>query len=173
MSYKNLKRAAVLSGAFVLAGCASTAEKLYDTAKGYTNQATSAINNQTFDKPTSIKFDDKTGLPSFVADSEGVGACLRSDELRSEVKHVIKTNQSEAALLVKHEQFKSATETCAQHTAYKLGEDFGCAIENGDVVVKATGTEPVAPKECSSENIFLRSTEIKKGAYLPGGKYNL
>lgn len=171
MTNTNIKAAALLVTALTASGCASV-NTAFDQATGLGNQAFSALNNQTFNKATSINYDNATGAPSFVADSKGVGACLRSDELRTEVQQKIKTKQSLPVLTYAHEQFKSATETCAQYTAFKLGENFGCSAVGGDVVVKATGTTPLAPRECSTDNIFLRLTEIKKGAYLPGGKYN-
>lgn len=171
MTKTNLKAAAVIATALAATGCASV-NTAFDQATGLGNQALSSFNNQTFDTATSIKYDNYTGKPSFVAESEGVGACLRSDELRTEVQQKIKTQQNLASLTVAHEKFKSETETCAQYKAYKLGENFGCAAVQGDVIVKTTGTEPATPKECSTENTFLRLTEIKKGAYLPGGKYN-
>lgn len=171
MTTQKMKLAFALSTAVALSAC-STVNTVMDQTKGYTNKAFSAVNNQTHDVATSVTYDDATGKPSLVSDSKGLGACNRSDELRSEVKDIIKTKQSDAALILTHTKFQDATETCAQHTAYKLGDKFGCAIENGNVVVKATGTEPATAKECSSENIFARLTEIKKNAYMPGGKYN-
>jgi hypothetical protein len=179
MSVSKLKLAAVFGLVMSTAGCVSTnsmTNVLSDSVsigKGVFNKATSALDNKTHNIATSITFDDATGKPSYVSQSEGVGACLRSNELRQEVKHTI-ANKQEASFLLAHSQFESATNTCAQYTAFNLAAKggFDCAIVNGNVTIGRTNTEPQAASDCSADNIFARSTEIKKGAYLPGGKYN-
>lgn len=173
MINNKLKLALTLTGVFALQAC-STLDQGINLGKGYANQGWSALNNQTHDKATSITYDKATGQPTYVTPSEGQQACKASDELRGEVRHKIATKQEPAIMMIAHEQFKSATNTCAQYTAYNEAQKgtYGCELKGGDVVVKATGTEPATPSECSSENIFLRQTEIKKHAYLPGGKYN-
>jgi|TARA_R110002126_G_scaffold3263_1_gene18359 hypothetical protein len=172
MTASNLKMALAFSSAMALSGCAATMSTAIDQAKGYTNQALSAVNNQTHDRATGITYDDATGKPSLITQSDGNAACSDSDELRGEVKHIIATNQSPAALMVAHTKFQNATQTCAQFTAFKLGDKFGCALENGRTTVKATGIAPATPNECSDANIMERLKQIKTNEYMPGGKYN-
>ena len=172
MSTSKLKVALAFSSAIALSGCATTISTAYDQAKGYTNQGLSALNNQTHDRATGITYDDATGKPSLVTASEGAASCTASNELRGEVKHIIATKQSQAALMVAHTKFQNETQTCAQFTAFKLGDKFGCALENGRAIVKATGTAPATASECSDANIMERLKQIKTNEYMPGGKYN-